>query len=99
MTGLNAQLLEFLVAAGKQGAFLLCGADFNMAHGCGKQRVCPYGKWHRCSFVSNDQLCASTNHNKADHLALSKFMHANKNTSRGLLVSRPPAASGSSAGP
>ena len=47
-----------------------CCPDYNAQTGCVKQRNCPHGLWHACSFVFADgALCGSTNHSKFEHLA------------------------------
>ena len=50
-----------------------CCPDFNGQHTCVKQRNCPHGLWHACSFIYNDgTLCGSTNHGKFEHMARDK---------------------------
>ena len=42
--------------------------DWNSAHGCGKQKFCPHGAWHLCSFTLPDgTLCNSRDHNAVGH--------------------------------
>ena len=42
--------------------------DWNSAHGCGKQKLCPHGAWHVCSFTLPDgTLCNSRDHNAVSH--------------------------------
>ena len=47
-----------------------CCPDFNAAHGCGKQRFCPHGLWHTCSFLpKGGTLCGSKNRTKIERIS------------------------------
>ena len=56
--------------------------DYNSAHGCGKQKFCPHGAWHLCSFILPDgTLCNSRDHNAVTH---SQMLRKNATVKDGL---------------
>ena len=46
-----------------------CCPDYN-SHGCGRQKTCPQGLWHACSYTHADgTICAAQHHTKVEHIA------------------------------